>query len=246
MNQYWTRNIPLKWNREWGGVFKLPPPYDLLNSEVIFNSLKGLSHNSFPITFGPAVNREALSHFMLNISNAITIDTQTYCTCVCVCVEEGKENHTALKQKAFVLFNDNFREHGHIHMHGERFKIQTSIHTDTQLLHSLRNFHSLWQNQQQTPECLYKFECQPGKAVRYNEETQVKTARGSVREGDGEVALHTQNGSTMWQTVSLSLRVCLYGRNQEYGALWRVLKQVVRSWWPPCWDATVPLWETFI
>ncbi|ROL41270.1 hypothetical protein DPX16_5379 [Anabarilius grahami] len=97
------------------------------------------------------------------------------------------------------------REHGHIHMHGERFEIQTSIHTDTQLLHSLRNFHSLWQNQQQTPECLYKFECQPGKAVRCNEETQVKTARGSVREGDGEVALHTQNGSTMWQTVSLSL-----------------------------------------
>jgi len=43
-----------------------------------------------------------------------------------VCVE--KENHTALKQKAFVLF-DNFREHGHIRMHGERFKIKTSIHT---------------------------------------------------------------------------------------------------------------------
>jgi len=45
---------------------------------------------------------------------------------VYVCVE--KENHTALKQKAFVLF-DNFREHGHIRMHGERFKIKTSIHT---------------------------------------------------------------------------------------------------------------------
>lgn len=113
VNQYWTRNIPLKWNREWGGVFKLssPPPYDLLNSEVIFNSLKGLSHNSFPITFGPAVlNREALSHCIPNISNAITKDTQTYSTCV----EEGKGNHTALKQKSFVLFNFNFRVHGRI------------------------------------------------------------------------------------------------------------------------------------
>lgn len=52
--------------------------------------------------------------------------------CVWMRVEKRKENHAALKQKAFVLFNDNFRVHGQIFRCQKSFQIQTSIRLYTQ------------------------------------------------------------------------------------------------------------------
>lgn len=174
-----------------------PPPYDLLNSEVIFNSLKGLSHNSFPITFGPAVlNREALSHCIPNISNAITIDTQTYCTCVYVCSVLRKRTTQHYNKRLLCCLMTT----------SESTVIFTCM--ESVLKSKLPYRHTTAPQFQKLPQPLAKPTTNPwvslqdrvpawewGKTVHCNEETQVKAARGSVHEGDSEVELHTQNGS---------------------------------------------------